>query len=48
VAYPSRLLTDPHRRGFAQRASRVGGVIVIDQSGSMDLELDEVASLVRT
>ena len=48
VAYPQRYLTDPRRRVFsAPRRSR-GGVVVIDQSGSMDIgvkDLEEMLSL---
>jgi len=45
MRYPGRLLTDPHRRAFAAPARRYGGVVVVDQSGSMDLGTDELASL---
>ena len=45
LRYPSRLLTDPARRAFALRGRGRGGVIVIDQSGSMDLSADELASI---
>jgi hypothetical protein len=38
MRYPSRLLTDSHKRAFAQRTSVHGGIVLIDQSGSMDLD----------
>ena len=38
MRYPSRLLTDDHRRAFTRRAARHGGIVVIDQSGSMDVD----------
>jgi hypothetical protein len=38
MAYPNRLLTDPHRRAFARPRRAVGGIVVVDQSGSMDLD----------
>jgi hypothetical protein len=45
LRYPGRLLTDPHRRAFS-RATRVrGGVVVIDQSGSMDLAPESLSAL---
>lgn len=48
MRYPGRLLTDDHRRAFAGRRRVHGGVVVIDQSGSMDLEPDELDALVRS
>ena len=47
LRYPSRLLTDDLRRGFSQRVARHGGVVVIDQSGSMDLDPNALARLLR-
>ncbi len=47
LAYPGRLLTDEQRRAFAAPARRHGGVVVIDQSGSMDLDRETLAGLVR-
>ena len=38
LRYPGRLVTDEQRRGFSARVARRGGVVVIDQSGSMDLD----------
>ena len=37
MRFPSRLLTDPLQRAFVNRSVHHGGVIVIDQSGSMDV-----------
>jgi hypothetical protein len=42
LRYPSRLLTDPYQRAFSTRAPSAGGVIVIDQSGSMDVTVEEL------
>ncbi len=47
LAYPSRLLTDEQRRAFAAPARRHGGVVVVDQSGSMDLDRATLAALAR-
>ncbi len=38
LRYPGRLLTDPSRRAFAHHRPRAGGIVIIDQSGSMDLD----------
>jgi len=48
MRYPSRLLTDELRRAFAQRVSVHGGIVIIDQSGSMDIEEEQLRSLLRT
>ena len=48
MRYPSRLLTDPLQRAFARTASVAGGVIVIDQSGSMDVTAEELDTLLRS
>ena len=48
LRYPGRLLTDEHRRAFAQRRRSHGGVVVIDQSGSMDLDSRALSELVRS
>ncbi len=48
LRYPGRLLTDDHRRAFAQRRRRHGGVVVIDQSGSMDLDPEALKDLARS
>ncbi len=47
MRFPSRLLTDDQRRAFASRSQRHGGVVVIDQSGSMDIEREQLEALVR-
>jgi hypothetical protein len=48
VAFPGNAVRDPGRRVFGGPASAPGGVVVIDQSGSMDLssqQLDALLSL---
>ena len=45
MRFPGRLLTDPMQRAFARLAPVAGGVIVIDQSGSMDVTAQELDSL---
>jgi hypothetical protein len=47
LASPQRLLTDPHRRAFVRRARPLGGVVVVDQSGSMDIDPGALGALVR-
>jgi len=47
MRYPGRLLSDPERRAFVERAHHHGGIVVIDQSGSMDIEPDELQRLLR-
>jgi hypothetical protein len=47
MRYPSRLLTDDARRAFAQRTSVHGGIVVIDQSGSMELEESALRALLQ-
>jgi len=47
MRYPSRLLSDDLKRAFAQRTSVHGGVVIIDQSGSMDLEESALTSLLQ-
>lgn len=42
-----RLLTDPERRIFTREQRSTGGVVLIDQSGSMRLSLDDVNALVE-
>lgn len=42
-----RLLTDPDRRVFDRRLRTPGGVIVVDQSGSMRLSDEQVWDLIR-
>ena len=40
-------LTDERKRAFARRATIHGGVVIIDQSGSMDLDEASLAALLR-
>jgi hypothetical protein len=47
MRYPSRLLTDDQKRAFSRRASSHGGIVVIDQSGSMDIDEASLSMLVR-
>lgn len=47
MRYPGRLLTDPHHRAFARRTGTSGGVIVIDQSGSMDVSVLQIDEMLR-
>jgi hypothetical protein len=48
LRYPGRLITDDHRRAFAHSVVRRGGVVVIDQSGSMDLDAAALRALLRS
>ncbi|MBW4077230.1 MAG: hypothetical protein HIU84_01680 [Acidobacteria bacterium] len=45
MRYPSRLLTDDARRAFASKRPSGGGVIIVDQSGSMDITADDLELL---
>ncbi len=47
LAYPGRLLVDEQRRAFVRKTSSGGGVVVIDQSGSMDLDPVALEELLR-
>jgi hypothetical protein len=47
MRYPGRLLTDDQRRAFAHQVPRHGGVVVVDQSGSMDIDPEALRALVR-
>jgi hypothetical protein len=47
MRYPGRLLTDDQRRAFAHHVPRHGGVVVVDQSGSMDIDPEALGALVR-
>lgn len=47
LRYPGRSVLDERRRMFARRVRSGGGVVVIDQSGSMDLAPDDVVELLR-
>ncbi len=42
-----RLLTDPEKRVFDRRSRGKGGVVLIDQSGSMRLGIDDIMLLVE-
>ncbi|MGC8509996.1 MAG: hypothetical protein ACP5PB_03885 [Acidimicrobiales bacterium] len=44
---PERLLTDPLQRAFSHPTRYRGGIIVIDQSGSMDLDASAMERVVR-
>lgn len=46
VVRASRLVTDPARRAFERPARRGGGIVVVDQSGSMSLSTEELEALV--
>lgn len=46
VVRPSRLVTDPARRCFEGRGRRSGGVVVVDQSGSMSLSQEDLERLI--
>jgi hypothetical protein len=46
VLRADRLVTDPARRAFERPAKRRGGIVVVDQSGSMSLSNDELEALV--
>ena len=45
MRYPGRLLTDDARRAFASKHPRAGGVVVVDQSGSMDIDVEDLERL---
>jgi len=47
VSYPSRLLTDPERRVFGRKVKVKGGIVVIDISGSMRLNTDDLNAIVE-
>jgi len=47
LRYPNRLLIDEQRRAFAQWRGVHGGIVIIDQSGSMDIDDLAMASLLR-
>ena len=47
LRYPSRLLTDPLQRAFSNRRRVGGGVVLIDQSGSMDIAPEALISLLK-
>lgn len=43
----NRMLTDPERRVFDRRATDIGGVVLIDQSGSMSLSEYDVWQIIN-
>jgi hypothetical protein len=45
VVRPQRLVTDPQRRVFERHTRRRGGVVVVDQSGSMSLSEVQLGEL---
>lgn len=47
MRYPSRLLTDEKRRAFARRVTVHGGIVIIDQSGSMDIDEASLSMVLR-
>jgi hypothetical protein len=47
MRYPSRLLTDDLKRAFARPTTFHGGIVVIDQSGSMDIDPMQLQALLR-
>jgi hypothetical protein len=47
LARPARLLVDERRRAFTRYTGSRGGVVVVDQSGSMDIDASELLRLVR-
>jgi hypothetical protein len=46
MRYPSRLLTDEMQRAFGAKKRCNGGLVIIDQSGSMDIDPSDLAALV--
>lgn len=50
IAYPSRAITDPHRRVFVRRQRNASALVVLDMSGSMNYteqQLDEIIEQAR-
>ncbi|MEI6710336.1 MAG: hypothetical protein WCL17_05080 [Actinomycetota bacterium] len=47
MRYPSRWVTDTQRRTFAAKTRTGGGIVVIDQSGSMDIDSLELKRLIQ-
>jgi hypothetical protein len=47
VTRPDRLLTDPSRRVFDRATRGSGGIVVVDQSGSMALSSEDLGRLLR-
>ncbi len=46
LRYPNRLLLDDQRRALGRRARHASGVVVVDQSGSMELDVAALERLV--
>lgn len=44
----NRMLTDPDRRVFDRWSKATGGVVVIDQSGSMSLDHDDIMTIIES
>ena len=44
----NRLLTDPNRRIFSKKAKSLGGTVIIDCSGSMDLSETQIEQMVKS
>lgn len=47
MRFPNRLLTDELQRAFVTKRRRRGGVVVIDQSGSMDIDSSQLTALLN-
>ena len=45
IRYPERLLTDPHRRIFGRKKPLEGGIVLIDTSGSMELNSKDIHAI---
>jgi len=45
ILYPERMLTDPYRRVFGSKVRANGGVILIDVSGSMSLQAEDIETM---
>lgn len=48
LRYPGRLLTDDQRRAFVRHGRQRGGIVLVDQSGSMELDPESLGALVRS
>lgn len=47
VKHPDRIMTDPYRRVFTQKRKVKGGIVVIDQSGSMEVTQDDLEQVLK-
>lgn len=47
LRYPGRLLTDDQSRAFSTKRARRGGLVVIDQSGSMNIAAGQLEAMLR-